>query len=61
VCVGDCNLDGEVTVNELLRMVNIALGDAPVDTCEAGDSSHDQVVTINEILQAVSKALTGCG
>jgi len=49
-----------VTIAELLRMVNIALGDASVDTCEAGDSNHDRLVTINEILQAVSNALAGC-
>ena len=61
ICVGDCNLDDAVTIAELLRMVNIALGDAAVDTCEAGDSNHDRVVTINEILQAVSRALTSCG
>lgn len=60
-CVGDCNLDREVTIAELLRMVNIALGDASVDTCGAGDPNHDEAVTINEILQAVSKALAGCG
>ena len=30
-------------------MVNIALGDASVDTCEAGDSNHDRLVTINEV------------
>ena len=42
-------------------MVNIALGNASIDTCEAGDSNHDQMVTINEIVQAVSKALSGCG
>ena len=61
VCVGDCDLDDAVTIAELLRMVNIALGDAAVDTCEAGDPNHDQAVTINEILQAVSNALAGCG
>ncbi len=61
VCVGDCSLDDAVTIAELLRMVNIALGDAAVDTCEAGDPNHDQAVTINEILQAVSNALAGCG
>ena len=59
-CVGDCDRDDEVTIAELLRMVNIALGDASVDTCEAGDSNHDRLVTINEILQAVSNALAGC-
>jgi len=50
-----------VTIAELLRMVNMALGDASVDTCEAGDPNDDEAVTINEILQAVSNALAGCG
>ena len=30
VCVGDCNGDGTVTINELITGVNIALGSAPV-------------------------------
>ena len=34
-CVGDCNGDGEVTVDELLTMVNIALGNLPVTACPA--------------------------
>jgi hypothetical protein len=58
--VGDCGQDGEVTVNELLTMVNIALGNAPVSACEAGDTSGDGAITINEILVAVNKALGGC-
>ena len=41
-------------------MVNVALGEASIDTCEAGDPNRDQTVTINEILQAVSNALAGC-
>lgn len=59
-CVGDCGNDGEVTVDELLRMVNISLGAASVDQCLAGDGNHDGEVTIDEIIQAVNKALNGC-
>ena len=59
-CVGDCNGDGEVTVDELLTMVNIALGTADVSTCTAGDANRDGQVTIDEILAAVNAALTGC-
>ena len=29
-CIGDCNSDGQVTVDEILTMVNIALGNAPL-------------------------------
>jgi hypothetical protein len=59
-CVGDCGGDGEVTVNELLTMVNIALGNADVSTCTAGDTNQDGEITINEILAAVNNALNGC-
>ena len=61
VCVGDCNDDGTVTVDEILTMVNIALGNAPVTTCEAGDANHDGQITVDEILTAVNDTLNGCG
>jgi hypothetical protein len=60
-CEGDCNGDGQVTVDELLTMVNIALGNTPVTTCEAGDANHDGEITVDEILTALNNALNGCG
>jgi uncharacterized repeat protein (TIGR01451 family) len=60
-CIGDCNGDAEVTVDELLTMVNIALGNANVSACTPGDDNHDNEITIDEILTAVNHALTGCG
>jgi CSLREA domain-containing protein len=59
-CVGDCNGDGEVTVDELLTMVNIALGNLPVTACPAGDGNGDDEVTVEEILLATNHALRGC-
>jgi hypothetical protein len=59
-CGGDCNGSNDVTVDELLSMVNIALGNADVNTCVAGDADHDGTITIDEILMAVNHALTGC-
>jgi hypothetical protein len=59
-CVGDCNGSGEVTVNELITMVNIALGNSPVSACAAGDADGDGEITINEIIAAVNNALNGC-
>jgi len=50
-----------VAVDELLTMVNIALGNAPVVTCAAGDANHDNEITIDEILTAVNNALNGGG
>jgi hypothetical protein len=59
-CRGDCNGDGEVTVDEILTMVNIALGNARLLDCEAADANHDGHITIDEILTAVNNALNGC-
>jgi len=58
-CVGDCHNDGHVTVEEILTMVNVALGNAELSECESGDANHDGKITIDEILTAVSNALTG--
>ena len=54
VCVGDCDGSGDVTINEIITCVNIALGTAAVSTCSACDSNHDGQVEINEIIQAVN-------
>lgn len=60
ICVGDCNSDGQVTIDELVTMVNIALGTQPVATCSAGDANRDGEVTIDEIVTGVNHALSGC-
>ncbi|MGD0947978.1 MAG: DUF4185 domain-containing protein [Candidatus Binatia bacterium] len=59
-CAGDCNHNGQVTVDEILTMVNIALGNTPVTACEAGDANHDGQITVDEILAAVNEALNRC-
>ena len=59
-CVGDCHGHHQVTVDEIVTMVNIALGNAPLLNCEAADANHDGQVTIDEILTAVNNALNGC-
>jgi len=58
-CVGDCDGRDGVAVNEILKMVNIALGEPPAP-CLAGDANHDGQITVNEILAAVNNALDGC-
>jgi hypothetical protein len=60
LCVGDCGGDDMVTVDEILTMVNIALGNTPVADCLAGDRSGDGTITVDEILTAVNSALNGC-
>lgn len=59
-CTGDCNGDGPVTIDELITMINIALGTTPLSGCSAGDKNRDGAVTVDEILTAVNKALNGC-
>ncbi len=59
-CVGDCNADASVTVDEIITGVNIALGTAAISSCDAFDSSGDGAVTVDEILTAVNFALVGC-
>ena len=58
-CAGDCDGSGDVTINELLTLVNIALGNAAT-ACPAGDRNHDGSITIDELLAAVNAALNGC-
>jgi hypothetical protein len=59
-CVGDCNGDGTVTVNEILLLAGIALGEADIATCPLGDANPDGQITIDEIIAAVNSALNGC-
>lgn len=59
-CVGDCDGNGEVAINELILGVNIALGSAEVEQCEAMDANGDGEVSINELITAVNNALGGC-
>jgi CSLREA domain-containing protein len=59
-CVGDCGYDGNVTVNELVLMVNIAIGNALVTACEPGDKNGDANITVDELVTAVNNSLNGC-
>jgi len=59
-CRGDCDNSGDVTIDEILTLVNIALGNRPVADCLAGDVNGDRQITVDEILRAVNNALNGC-
>ena len=59
LCSGDCDASGSVTVNEIIALVGIALGNAPASTCARGVPSGAEV-NIPVILQAVNHALHGC-
>ena len=59
-CTGDCNDDNQVTVDEVITGVNIALENTPLTACTAFDANQSGTVTVNEIVAAVSNALNGC-
>ena len=59
-CAGDCGGNHQVTVDEILRLVSIALGNADLSTCQAGDANSSGTITVDEILTAVNSALNGC-
>ena len=56
-CVGDCSGDGMVAINELILLVNIALGSAPADQCPVDCRDG---VDISCLIRAVNNALSGC-
>ena len=49
-----------MTVDEIIRGVNIALGNSPLEACPAFDVNCDGEVTVDEIVLAVNQALFGC-
>ncbi|MBX3026546.1 hypothetical protein KF840_16700 [bacterium] len=55
-CPGDCDRDGEVTIDELLRGVGLALGTSVLPCPAYGNGP----VTIDQLVAAVARALTGC-
>lgn len=59
-CPGDCDASGEVTVDEIITGVNVALGFVPLPSCPVFDHDGDGAVTVDEILRAVNSALNGC-
>lgn len=59
-CIGDCNGDAEVTVDELLLGIAIALGLRPPGDCPAFDPDGDGQVVVTDIVGAVNASLVGC-
>lgn len=59
-CAGDCNGNGSVEVNEVLSMVNIALGAGALSNCRAGDADGNAAIDVGELVQAVQHTLNGC-
>lgn len=60
VCVGDCNADQSVHVDEVILAVAIALGNRPASDCTVADTDSSSSVTVDEIVAALRTALEGC-
>jgi hypothetical protein len=60
-CVGDCDGDGQVAVNELVIGVAIAGATLPLDVCAAFDTDNDGQLTIDELVTGVGNGIRGCG
>lgn len=59
-CAGDCNDDGQVTVEEIVQAVNIALGAAQLDICPVADTNGDGAVAVDDLVVMVKLAQLGC-
>ena len=59
-CIGDCDGRGQVTVDELIKGVNIGLGDQPLEQCSYFDRDLSNEVTVDELLTGIDAALNGC-
>jgi len=58
-CVGDCNDNRDISVNELVTGVGIALGSLPLSACPAFECAAGQV-NISCLVAGVDAALNGC-
>lgn len=59
-CAGDCDQNRQVSIDELVRAVNIALGSGPLESCRAADSDGGGSVLVDDLIRAVNTALGGC-
>ncbi len=59
-CPGDCDGDGEVGVDELLRTVMLLFDSRLIASCAAADADASLGVSAGELLLALRSALDGC-
>jgi hypothetical protein len=61
-CPGDCNGDGRVSIGELITVINMNLGLAPVSACPAGArepgmaDNHDVVCALRNSLYSTCQS-----
>lgn len=60
LCPGDCAVDGEVQVADVVTMITIIDGSRPMADCRAGDFDGDGRIRANDVTRAVRSILAGC-
>src|SRR5512134_3045862 len=59
-CVGDCDGGETVSVDELITMISIALGERDFLDCKSGDGNDNGAIEVDDLVTAVNNALNGC-
>jgi hypothetical protein len=59
-CIGDCDRNGTVAVNELLQGIRISLGAAATTACSPFDADADASISIDELIGGVTASMNGC-
>jgi hypothetical protein len=60
-CIGDCDGDGAVGVDDVLKLIVIALGEDEAAACLSGDGDASGSIEVDEIVAALQRSLNGCG
>lgn len=58
--MGDCDGDRSVTVDEVVKLINIVLGLAGLDECSGGIEEGQLEIAIDDIVRAVNHLLSSC-
>jgi hypothetical protein len=59
-CIGDCNDDRQVRLEEILLLVNIAMQNTSIARCIAGNSTAEAAISVDELIRVIDSALTAC-
>lgn len=59
-CIGDCDGNRRVDIDDLIIGVRIALAAAPIGTCMPLDRDDSGAVEVDELIAAVKASLDGC-
>ncbi len=60
LCAGDCNFDGQTTVDELVTMARVLLGDAPFNACLLGDANHNGKIGVDDVVAGIASVIGNC-